>query len=439
MDLSVTHRTALLAQTVAQILPAETRDAPLRPQERLAADRLGERLHAELSGLLRSLPAESRSASGLARLLKIERTVCQRMVAALNQDTSPGAQLLTKLPGTRSLRAIVEGCKRRGGDSDRAESALAAIEVLADFFERVGGGQAVFARRLLMAPMEPAETGSQDPLRRDADAATDTLFDAACALVGRRSRVQLQAAFYRPDPDNVGMMQAARLRGFLGHAAREGALPLVTLNLRSRPGGEPVGPQGFEAMPEAGGESGTYMVPEFCSGPVGRLTSRRIPGGMVQIADPEGIDPGETYDLVAADHSVNSTTLPALDDPALHEVWASIDYPAEYLLCDVWQHRDMARNCIPSLSNHVYRLNLMDSIGERWYTNLPADERLELLGSGLRAASTPLWGRHRELLGWMFERLGWNPEDYVGYRCAVRKPRWRTAYLMSFDFRTGQV
>lgn len=430
-------QTTQLARAVSEIVPIEERDAPLRSEERRAADRLSERLHAELSGVLRSLPPDARTASGLARLLGVERTVCQRMVSALQHGAETRSALLTRLPGVRSLRAILEGCRSNGGDPERVGSALAAVEVLAELFERAGGGQAVFSRRLLLSdgPKRVPGGPAAGP-GRDNDAA-DSLYEAAKAIVGRWSRAQVQVAFYRPDPDRPGMMQAARLRAFLAHSAREGALPLVMLNQRLALDGDPGGPGVFEAIPERDGMPGSFAVPAFCRGPVARLSSRRIPGGMVQIVDPEEGDPDDAYDLVTADHSATPVPLPTVEDPALHEVWTAIDYPCDHLLFDVWQHRDMARACIPSLSTHVYRLNLMSTVGERWYTGLETNDRLELLGQGLNRAASPIWAQHRQAITWMFDRLGWDPAEYVGYRCAVRRPLWRTGYLLSFDFRTG--
>lgn len=442
--------TADLARAVAAMPVAPRDEAPLGASERLAAERLAGRVHAELHAVLRSLPPEARTASGLARLLGLERTVCQRMVAAL-QPAEPGPDLLTRLPGVRSLRSILTGCARRGAEPERVRSAEAAVAVLTEFFDRAGGSQAVFARRLLMTPAEiPAEPAPRrskaapaSPATTEHDRVADTLNDAARTIVGRWSRVQLQTAIYRPDPARPGMMQAARIRGFLDHQSRPGALPLVMLNRRQAAQGRPDTGQAFEAIEPQDSESEpSFAAMRFCRGPASRLSSRRVPGGMVQILDtpeddtPSGAAPAPTdpYDFVTADHSVSSVPLPTVEEPAMHEVWTSIDYPAEHLLFDVWQHRDLARACIPTLSNHLFRLNVMESVGERWYTRLASSPRLGLLGPGLDQAATPLWDRHHEALAWMFDRLGWDPADYVGYRCEIARPLWRTGYLLSFDF-----
>lgn len=457
--------TAALARDVAAMPVAPRQESPLNEAEFLAAERLAGRVHAELHAVLRSLPPEARTASGLARLLGLERTVCQRMVAAL-QLAEPGPDLLSRLPGVRSLNAILTGCAGRGAEPERVRSAKAAVAVLTEFFDRVGGSQAVFARRLLMTPpttkpetTEP-ETKTRSarvkpaapPLAPNAtqqEKTADALNDAARAIVGRWSRVQLQTAIYRPDPDRAGMMQAARIRGFLGHQSRPGALPLVMLNRRQSVLGQPDAGHAFEAV---GGQDSaaepSFAATKFCRGPASRLSSRRVPGGMVQILDtPDkadshdagtaGTDPTDPYDFVTADHSASSAPLPTVEEPALHEVWASIDYPAEHLLFDVWQHRDLARACIPALSNHLFRLNVLESIGEHWYTRLASSPRLALLGQGLEQAPTPLWDRHQEALAWMFDLLGWNPAEFVGYRCEVARPLWRTGYLLSFDFASG--
>ena len=33
-----------------------------------------------------------------------------------------------------------------------------------------------------------------------------------------------------------------------------------------------------------------------------------------------------------------------------------------------------------------------------------------------------------------FDHAGWNPDEFVGYRCVVDYPLWRCAYHAVFDF-----
>lgn len=56
-----------------------------------------------------------------------------------------------------------------------------------------------------------------------------------------------------------------------------------------------------------------------------------------------------------------------------------------------------------------------------------------MLGPGLRSAATAAWARHAELTARLFTEAGWDPEEFVGFRCETAYPVWRAGYFMSFN------
>ena len=52
----------------------------------------------------------------------------------------------------------------------------------------------------------------------------------------------------------------------------------------------------------------------------------------------------------------------------------------------------------------------------RWLTRFPAQPKLQLLGVGIGAAASPFYPRHAELTAHLFERMGWEPGEMVGFR-----------------------
>jgi len=421
---------APLAHSIT-LITAEKSSAedPLLPSEREVADRLAGRLHSELRAVLRTLPNETRTASGLARYLELERTGCQRMMSALSTE-QPDAHVLARLPGIVTLQTILQRAEERGASNEAVAAARTAVELLAEFFERAGGSQSVFARRLLISnsASEPVTTaGSQSNAQ--------ALFESARLAIGRWSALQLQTAIYRPDPISPNGMQTARMRGFIGHQASPHAPPLVLLSRKTTMAGEPTSIAEYEALDDTQkGNGPVYAATPFCSDSAVRIANRRGGGVMAQVVDaPEHLE-CSGFDFVTADRSVHAVPLPCTENPPIHELWVSPDYPAARLLFDVWQHRDLARCSIPSLSAHLYRINVMETPGDRWYTKLAGGPKLELLGTGIEQAASPFWDRHTEALRWMFDHLGWDPQEFVGYRCEVHFPLWRIGYLMAFDF-----
>jgi hypothetical protein len=59
---------------------------------------------------------------------------------------------------------------------------------------------------------------------------------------------------------------------------------------------------------------------------------------------------------------------------------------------------------------------------------------LATLGRGIANAECDAWHRHAELTRYTFERLGWDPDEYVGYRGDVVFPIWAAKYVVVFAF-----
>src|SRR5690606_1853906 len=96
-------------------------------------------------------------------------------------------------------------------------------------------------------------------------------------------------------------------------------------------------------------------------------------------------------------------------------------------------HVDLERRFRPAVDALLWYPNLTIPGGDRWISRFPGRTKLQLLGRGLDGASTPYWERHAELTRYLFERLRWNTNEFVGFRCELAYPGWRAGYCMSFE------
>ena len=128
---------------------------------------------------------------------------------------------------------------------------------------------------------------------------------------------------------------------------------------------------------------------------------------------------------------------PAAGSPELEEIWALVNFPVRRLVLDAYLHRDIASRCIPALDAHLWRPDFAQNAGERWQTRFPNPPTLQVLGRGGDRAKTDAWRRYAELRELIFASRGLNADDFVGFRCDVTYPMWRTGYCMSFDFGQG--
>jgi len=416
--------------------------APLAPEDLARADRVARRLHAAITGLLDALPESARNASGLARHLRVDRTSCQRAVFAVSRPCS-GAELFTALPGVRGLRQIAEAAAALRPAPDRAarDALAAALTQYEELLGSLGGSQSRLLRRLERSAAGAAgHAGVAHSAGGDATReARIQLFEAAAELTGRHSDCWVAAYVYAPDASDPHKLDVGRAHGLVGHVARKDAVPLVVHNFATRPEQAATdAPGAFTGLGRASTPDGSPdpVLREFTTDPPPLVTSKQPTEFLVQAIDEREPAFGRPVDLLLA--TSTSIPHPVLQAHAVEEAWALVNFPCRHLLFDIWLHRDLARACIPALDTHLWRPDFAQQSGDRWQTRFSDSPTLQLLGSGPRRVPPAAWPRMTELTATLFERMGRDPADYVGFRCDVAYPVWRAGYCVSFDFTAPQ-
>lgn len=406
----------------AELVP---RTPPLEPEERAQADRVARRLHGELVALLRALPPQARNASGLARHLKIDRTTCQRVVFLATRPY-PGLAAIERFPGVRALRSLEAAAGTSEADLDPGviQAVAAAITQFQEIIASLGGSLSRLCRRIaaetLPAAEQRAERGSGDARRH--------LFDSASEVTGRASDCWVAVYVYRPSPNDPDVVEVFRANGLRGHTSRRDAVPLVVHNFSSSTGAE----GRFEGLEGKADAAPTVVLEEFTSDPSPLVTARQPGEFFVQSIDAPPTGTGSPVDLMLATRSTMAH--PATQQPPLEEVWAMVNFPSRHLLLDVYLHPDLARASVPSLDAHLWGPDFAQEAGNRWRTRFSEAPPLQLLGNGVRRPGPQAFPRLPELTEQLFERAGIDPATYVGYRCDVEYPLWRTGYCITFDF-----
>lgn len=413
-------------------------------EDQSRADRVARRLHAEITAFLLTLPRDARNASGLARHLGIDRTTCQRAVFAVARPYA-GIELLGRLPGVRALQQLADAAISAQPPIDEATVAglTAAIDQFRELIQAMGGSQSSLVRRLDGGAGDSVGTVEVLSAHRPTDAvhrsARVKLFEAAAELTGRSSACWVAVYVYRPIPGErgnaAGALELVRAHGLVGHVARADAVPLTLHNFttKSEDGSTPP-PGSFTSLgPEASkGRTLDSILPEFTSDPPPVVRSRQPHEFLVQSIDERTATIGHPVDLMLATRT--SMPHPATQAPPIEEAWALVNFPCRHLLFDVYLHRDLARSCIPSLDLHLWRPDFAQQIGDRWQTRFADSPTLQLLGPGIRSGSTPAYPRMGELSRFLFQRVGLEADEFVGFRCEVEYPVWRAGYCISFDF-----
>lgn len=409
-------------------LAAKTKASqPLSPEEQRKLEAALATLRSELRAVVGSLPAEGQTASGMARLLGVERSTCQRVVSAVSAS-QPAVELAAQLPGTRGLTNLLDAAA--GLDSPPEQAVLKAARQAVRGYDALIRGLAGSQSRLIgRIRISGAAAAPGQVAAASMDDASRALFDAASLITGRSSDLWLAVHVFTPDAARPGLILDTRAHGLLGHRAADDAVPL-TMHIFGDDStrGDAPGPDRF--LPLRSGRNDA-LLKEFSTDPAPIVRSRSPGEAVVQTVEDS---PGRAGPIDLVFGLEGAITHPATREHRVEEVWALVNFPVRRLLFDVYLHRELARGCIPALDHHLWRPDFASQVGERWQTRFAKQPTLTMLQGGIDEGACDAYPRYSELVAHLFAARNENPAAYVGYRCEVAYPVWRTGYRLSLDF-----
>jgi hypothetical protein len=419
--------------------PRRTARSPLSAMEVAFARRVAGRLRAELTSTLQSLPRKYLSPGQMSRDLRVNRTVCHRLMTSLEAGKDDLA-LLMGLPGVQGLRQCIRAMERHGADPGRIASAEAAVEQFAQLVADLGGSHARLSARLsLSAPADDASGKGNTPhasVRRTR--VREQLFEAAAWLMGRRTEARCGISLIRPSPARPSEIEYAHVRFFSELRANPDATPLVIASSIAPDGDGPELPvESYRTLDGApmDARARNSIIAPFTSDPLPMVTARDISGRLTHLIDPRPESSRRRLDIAVGYMVPSLCPIPATQEvPILLEA-IHMREPSAAMVFDVYLHSSLAAGCRPSISAYVGRNSGLHDIIDRWYDRVEDTPVLKLLGPGLANAASPMAPHLDELTEHVFTRLGWNPAEFLGYRCEESFPLWGCDYVMAFDYR----
>ena len=365
----------------------------------------------------------------MSRHLDVVRPTCQRIVQALG-GPEPRPEMLAALPGVRGLEQFLEALRARGADQRALDFAAAAVSQLASFIEQAGGSQSRLAARLGASHPRPEAASLQ------AEAERAALFEAASRLTGRSIGTSVSLYIFQPAARDASLLERMLAHGQISSRVRPGGMPMVLSSGNTLTFEQPDGPARLLDDAPAAGRTQSAILAPFTTHPLPTVTSRGGGGKLVQVIDPDALRSEIEIDVVLGERSRH----PMRDDqgkPTLDEVWTLVNAPTRQLLFDVYLHEGLERRYRPSVDAQMWYPNLSSPGDDRWITRFPGQPRLQLLGRGVAQAASQAYPRHTQLTAFFFDRLGLDPDRFVGFRCEVAYPIWRAGYRMAFEHVTG--
>ncbi|MCA9755775.1 MAG: hypothetical protein KDA27_08240 [Candidatus Eisenbacteria bacterium] len=385
---------------------------------------VGEELSGALRGLFEDVPV-IRHVTGtvkVAGLLGIDKVLASRLLKSMRAG-DPLATLHAA-PGPQPLRRVIEGFERLGVSpqaSDRADRAVSEFERLI----REDAGDRSALQTLISAWLPEARREFE--LRRKQSA-----FRAMSEIYGCLTETLLATVFLHPSARD-GMIDIVWLIGSLGlRRLRPNARVRFASRRYSSPG-QPRRPMtlGNERVEDLRG----LLLSRFCNATdadldvheMGEVT-RYVVAGDRGFATP--------LDFVFAEvnrEEIEQTLVPGATRSAY--LFAEVDTPSRRLLFDVLLHESIYPGKHPRLLIYDTAFEGVASVNDRSrdLDRLELEESVAVLDRGLRNLHTPALPRYTEMVGEVFESMGWDSGDYRGFRTEIDYPIYGSQVTMSFD------
>ena len=380
-------------------------------------------LRGAFSQLITSVGANPRDPQSISRSFGLNKNLAWKISKIVQADDL--ALVIQQMPGSAGLNIFLRSMKRAGASQELLESARGAISDFEELIEIHSGDRAT----LEMMGSELSSAGRQ---QRD-EYYRKLLFQGASYVWGVQARVSLKVGVVGPG-DGPGLLDFASLNALVDFRRLR---PDVTWTLASRrcrnDDGSEMATFASEAIdPRHGGPDCAPLVEDFCSQPLPELRRVVVAGNanIELVEGPVGNTGARTCVIGTIQRRVPYYRAP---ENEFGEHTAISDTPAELMILDLFFHRDFTF-AIPPETGLYSELGARAPYPARGRDRniLPLNEPLQDLGTGPLLLATPEVKRYSQMVQLMFDRMGWTPTDFHGFRMRIPYPACPTAVVLRY-------
>lgn len=407
------------------IEPSATAPVSDLPEPRLdiRIARTGEDLLISIARVLDAIPDPPSGPQALARRLGVDKVLASRLLKAVRSPDP--VSVINRAPGPDPLRRVVKAAGKQGVEASLIRDASDAI----DRFERlirdeIGDRSSLDAIVSAWVP----EARREFELRRK-----QSVFKALSHLKGAHAEAIIATVFLAPAQDGEhldivwlnGMYGLTRLRpgAAIKFATRRFAKDLAARKPRTLAGREVE-------------DQSDLLLGEYCSRPTPVLRAHPV-GEMVHYTlASSGFGPTSAVDIVHAEvnRGEMKRRVPTGSGRKAY-VFAEVSTPAKVLQFDAFIHESVYPGSSPSLRLYDTAFEGVADVNDptRDIDQLDVLEGLSPLPRGLSSCRSPAASRYVEMLEKVCTRMGWNGEEFRGYRCRIEYPIYGSQVTMLFD------
>lgn len=375
------------------------------------------------SELLTSIGADPQAPQDFGRQFGLNKNLAWKISKIVQTDDPSVA--LQQMPGASGIKIFLRTIERAGAAQSLLETARSAVRAYEDLIRVHSGDRATL--EIMASELSQAGRQQRDEFHRK------LLFQGASYVWGAHARVILKVGIVglgsRP-----GLLDFASVNALLDFRRFRPDVTWVMATRRSRnDDGSDMATSASEAIdPRYNGADRAPLMADFCSQPLPAL--RRVVTPVATdfelVEGPVGNTGALTCVVGAIQRQIPYCRMP---ENEWGEHVAICDTPAELLIVDLFLHERLTFAIPPEAA-------LYSELGAalpypargRERNSLPLNEPLQDLGTGPLLLATPEVPRYRQMVQSVFDRLGWEPTQFHGFRMKMPYPACPTAFVLRY-------
>lgn len=374
-----------------------------------------------LGELVAHIPGDMRRPTDLQHTLHLDYKLCWQVINIIRAENP--LSISQYIPGNTSLKKLMTAASAAGVSSEIISDAEQAIR---EFHEVVA-------------------VHSNDRQAFDCMIASISGGGPAEALT-----LQHRRNAFRSESKVWGLQVETDIRQTIFHRAADGSLEKCFVNAKYklrrfrrevlpivhgyRDVASGASPEKLEPLePDSAQQYGAPLLQEFCSQPVPRFkTIQHSDGWIYSALESDKIGRQGSVNLVFGGLARNFSKEFDEQGRAFLHTGAAFIAPTELCIVEMIVHRPSFGNITPELQ--VYATAAGSDVPEvmRRTQQFPIYEKVNLMGRASVAAAVPEVPRYRGQLNYVFQQLGWNPEEFDVYRVRLAYPILHTLARISF-------
>lgn len=381
-------------------------------------------LKSALLEVVQSLALPSTRPNDFCQELGLDKSLASK-IARLLEAPDP-FDMVACLPGRAALRIFLRAAERNGLSTSQHNAVLDAL----DQFERVGkhyAGDRTTFNIMLNACADTNDTPAAVAQRRSA-------FRANSYLFGIQAKAQYKLAVVAPS-SVAGLIDLARIHGFVRmRRMRPDVAWTLSRSLVVSDKGAPRTERPVRRPLSSDSlESGSALLREFSSSRLPRTCASEMGDGATE----ERILPGPVgntgaFTLFSGDivEAVGPARFDA--DNRIAGSVARMHTPVELLVFDYFVHGSTIGESTPEFAlYHELGGAAWPACGES--KRLPLSFPVRSLGKGFQRTHHLDVPKCTNLIRFVFEKTGWRPEEFHGYRVCVTYPPIPTSAVLRYE------